>query len=73
MNKLFAAGFGIVFNAAAGFYMLMVPGEQMPVVLYWMLIVAISLAAILSILAFGILSLGWAGMMSYEETDNHQP
>lgn len=73
MNKKFESGAGIVFNAAAGFYMLMVPAEQMPAFLYWMLIIVIPLFAILSILIFGILSLGWAGMMSYTETENHQP
>ena len=73
MNKTFAAASGIFFNAAAGFYLLMVPGEQMSGFVYWTLLIAIALAAILSILSFGILWLGWAGMMSYEETENHQP
>jgi hypothetical protein len=73
MNKVFAAASGIFFNAAAGFYLLMVPGEQMSGFVYWVLLIAIALAAILSILSFGILTLGWAGMMSYEETSDHQP
>ncbi len=73
MRKTFAAGAGIFFNAAVGFYLLMVPAEQIDTVLYWMLVIVIPLFAVLSILAFGILSLGWAGMMSEAETDNYAP
>lgn len=73
MRKAVAAASGIFFNAAAGFYLLMVPAEQIPAALYWMLIISIPLFAILSILMFGILSLGWAGMMSNAETEHHQP
>ena len=72
-NKLLAAASGILLNATAGFYMLMVPQEQMPALLYWGLVVFILMSAGLSIFTFGLLGLGWSGVMSDIEVDGWQP
>lgn len=64
---------GVLVNAAAGYYLLMVNPEAIPVVLYWVMVLGIPFLAILSILSFGTLALGWAFLMGDNETENYQP
>lgn len=73
MKRAVASLLGVSFNVAAGVYLYMVPAEQMPPGIYWTLIIAIPIIALLSIFTFGTLTLGWAGMMSGMETEHHQP
>lgn len=64
---------GVALNAAIGYYLLMVNPDAIPTIVYWCLVIAVALAAVLSIISFGTLALGWAFMMEDTETENYQP
>jgi len=64
MNKFYAA---VTVNAVAGMYLMRIAPDAIPPVLYWIFIICLPLLAVLSIISFGTMALGWALLMSDDE------